>query len=248
MFSQTVFSLTRLVGSTSRPVCLVISRSYKHFPETISTNDVFMPEKIEDRLLSPVPHTPTRYPEGVVGPLKHPRAPFDMQGPERIHNQLIYRKFGVIALSGGSLQGAHFDMISNRINKYLDTERFFAVWRVDPPWKAVSRKSLGKRMGGGKAKVHHFETPVRAGRIIVEVAGIGVFDEVSRILDFISERLPFYSIPITQEKMDALVEEKKKLDAENYNPFEYRYLLRNNFSDSQRFISPREILWGGTYF
>lgn len=171
-----------------------------------------------------------------------------MRGPERIHNQLIYRQYGLIALSGGALRGEHFDVIRDRVNKYMDTERFFAIWRLDPPWKAVSKRSQGKKAGGGKAKVHHYETPVRAGRIMIEIAGEGQFGEVERILTTISGKMPFYTMPISQEIMDNIKAEKQELDANNYNPFNYRYLLRNNFSDSQRRVSPYEIRWGGTYF
>lgn len=207
-----------------------------------------MPRKIEDRMLASLSYTPTVFPEGVTPPLKHRKADIDMMGPERIHNQLIYRQYGLIALGGGALRGAHFDVIRDRVNKYINFERFFAIWRIDPPWKAVSKKSLGKKMGGGKSKVHHYETPIRAGRILIEIAGIGEFCELERTLSTVCKKMPIYCMPISQAIMDQLKEEKLKLEAQNYNPFEYRYLLRNNFSDSQRFISPREELWGGTYF
>lgn len=208
----------------------------------------FMPKKIEDRMLTTVSHIPTAVPPNVVLPYKHPKADIDMMGPERIHNQLIYQQYGIIALGGGALVGAHYDIIRERINKYTDFERFFAIWRIDPPWKPVSKKSMGKKMGGGKAKVHHYETPIRAGRIIVEMGGIGDFHEIQRVLKGICLKMPLYCRPISQDIMDSLKEEKQKLDAENYNPFEYRYLIRNNFSNSRSKVRSREMLWGGTYF
>lgn len=208
----------------------------------------YMPKKLEDRMLSQVPHIPQQVPDKVLLPYKHPKADIDMMGPERVHNQLMYQQYGIIALGGGAFIGAHYDVIRDRINKYTDFERFFAIWRIDPPWKPVSKKSLGKKMGGGKAKVHHYETPIRAGRIIIEMGGIGEFCEIERILTTICKKLPLYCRPISQSIMDQLKEEKQKLDAENYNPFEYRYLLRNNFSNSQMKIRSRDMLWGGTYF
>lgn len=226
----------------------ISSRSHQVWPKSVAPESVYMPKNIQDRLLPQLPYTPTQAPDGVVMPIKHPRADSDMRGPERIHNQLIYRQFGLIAIGGGALLGEHYDIIRDRVNKYMDTERFFAVWRIDPPWKAVSRKSLGKKMGGGKAKVHHYEFPVKAGRILIEIGGIGQFGEVERILVNISNKMPIYTIPITQQKIDALEKEKLELDSKNCNPFEYRYLLRNNFSNSQSKISPYELLWGGTYF
>lgn len=207
-----------------------------------------MPENKEDRLLPQVLHTPIDYPYGVMPPLKHPKANIDMRGPERVYNQLKYGQYGIIALGGGALRGAHFDVIKNAINRALDTERFFAVWAIDPPWKAKSKKSQGKKMGGGKAKVHHFETPVKAGRIIIELAGIGEFGEVEPFLKKVCQKLPIYSMPISQSIMDEFKREKQQLDADNYNPFEYRTLLRKNFSNSQSQVTPKDLLWGGTYF
>lgn len=228
--------------------CLVTKRSYKWWPESNPDACLFMPKKVEDRQLPQMLYTPVTYPEGVIPPLKHPKANIDMRGPERIHNQLIYRQYGIIALGGGALAGPHIDVIRDRVNKYMDFERFFAVWRIDPPWKAKSKKSLGKKMGGGKNKVHHYETPIRAGRILIEVGGHGEFGEVERILTTICKKLPLYAMPISQEIMDNIKKEKMEIDANNYNPFEYRTLLRKNFSDSQRKISAKELVWGGTYF
>lgn len=229
--------------------CLVSVRNYhKYWPEPSSTANIFMPQKIEDRLLPQLPHTPLNFPNGVIPPIKHIKAAIDMRGPERIHNQLIYRQYGIVALGGGALRGAHLDWIRDRINRYIDTERLFAIWRIDPPWKAVSKKSLNKKMGGGKAKVHHYETPVKAGRILIEVAGIGEYGEVERVLKSICKKLPIYAMPISQEIIEQIRKEKMDLDIKNYNPFEYRDLLRKNFSNSRQQTSPRELVWGGTIY
>ena len=117
-----------------------------------------MPKKIENRMLPLLPYIPTVVPKDVVLPVKYPKKNIDMMGPERVHNQLIYQQCGIIALGGGALRDDHYDIIRDRINKYTDFERFFAVWRVDPPWKPKSKRSLNKKMGGGKAKVDRKST------------------------------------------------------------------------------------------
>lgn len=53
----------------------------------------------------------------------------------------------------------------------MDLNRAFAVWRIDPPWKAITKKSQGSRMGGGKGGINHYVFPIKADRIIVEVGG-----------------------------------------------------------------------------
>lgn len=40
----------------------------------------------------------------------------------------------------------------------------------------------GQRMGGGKGNIDHYITPVRSGRIIIEVAGHGEYIEVSLLV------------------------------------------------------------------
>lgn len=238
-----------LCEATCGPVAIYISkRGHKFWPESQPTTDVFMPKNIEDRKLPPVPHIPQRLPEGVVLPYKHPRACDDMRGPERIHNQLIYKQYGLIALGGGSLLGTHYDIIRKAVDKYMDTERFFAVWRVDPPWKPVSKKSLGKRRGGGKTKVHHYEYPIRAGRIIFEIAGMGHYGEIEKILVNLASKMPFYAMPISQQIMDDLKKEQAEMRAKNMNPFEYRDLVRRNFGGIQSWVPPKDGIWGGTYY
>jgi len=196
-------------------------------------------------MLPALPYIPTLLPQDVVLPVKYPKRNIEMMGPERIHNQLIYRQYGIIALGGGALKGEHFDIIRNRINKYTDFERFFAVWRLDPPWKPKSKRSLNKKLGAGKAKVHHYETPVRAGRIMVEMGGIGEFSEIVALFDTICKKMPIYCRPITQQMMDELKEEKLKIDAMNYNPFNFRELVRLDFSNSRHRLTAHDMYYGG---
>jgi len=47
----------------------------------------------------------------------------------------------------------------------------FAIWRIDAPWKPITKKPVGSRMGGGKGNIHHYVTPVKANRIILEMGG-----------------------------------------------------------------------------
>jgi len=53
----------------------------------------------------------------------------------------------------------------------MDVNTMFAVWRIEPPWKPITKKGIGVRMGGGKGAINHYVTPVKADRIIVEMGG-----------------------------------------------------------------------------
>lgn len=69
------------------------------------------------------------------------------------------------------------------IGRRIDVDRMFAIWRVDPPWQPVTKKGQGQRMGGGKGAIDHYVTPIKHGRIILEVAGHCEFEEVGSIIN-----------------------------------------------------------------
>ena len=72
----------------------------------------------------------------------------------------------------------HFEMVRLNINRRMDDTHMFAVWRIDAPWKPVTKKGQGHRMGGGKGAIDHYITPIRAGRIIVERGGHCAYEVV----------------------------------------------------------------------
>jgi large subunit ribosomal protein L16 len=45
----------------------------------------------------------------------------------------------------------------------------------------VDFQGQGMRMGGGKGPIDHYVTPVKAGRVIVELAGKCEFEEVCNL-------------------------------------------------------------------
>ena len=57
------------------------------------------------------------------------------------------------ALRGGYLKHGHFEMMRFAINRFLGTKNnIFAEWRVEAPHKAMTKRSPGTRLGGGKGK------------------------------------------------------------------------------------------------
>jgi len=85
------------------------------------------------------------------------------------------------ALQGGQFHHGHFEAIRYGMKK-IDEKRMFAVWRIPPPWKPVTRKGIGHKMGGGKGSIDHYVTPVKAGRIIIELGGECEFSEIFLML------------------------------------------------------------------
>ncbi|GFU43269.1 39S ribosomal protein L16, mitochondrial [Trichonephila clavipes] len=164
----------------------------------------------------------------------------DIRGPERVHNKLLHKQYGIIALSGGYLKYGTIEVIRNGINKEMDTRKTFAVWRIDPLWKPVSKKSIGKRMGGGKGSVHHYATPVKAGRIIIEVGGKVEYEEIYPYLNRVAKKMPFDAMPISQEILESLEKEADELHQKNINPFSFKYAVENDMQGCNIWTSEKD--------
>lgn len=64
------------------------------------------------------------------------------------------------------------------IGRKMDITRMFAIWRIPAPWQPLTKKGQGQRMGGGKGAIDHYVTPVKAGRVLLEMGGKCEFIEV----------------------------------------------------------------------
>ncbi|VDO00403.1 unnamed protein product [Rodentolepis nana] len=199
------------------------------------------------RKLHPLPRTPILL--GGERIYKYPRRHYDIRGPETINHLLRHNQFGIQALEGGELLIGHLDMIRNTINRKINEKRMFAVWRIPGPWKPKTQRSLGKRMGGGKADIHHYVTPVRAYRIIVELGGYLDWREASYILSGVANLLPFGARFVSQDLLDTESKLEAYVAEKNVNPFyPPGKALLGNYAGSRSFISPWHMEWGSTSF
>lgn len=73
----------------------------------------------------------------------------------------------------------------------MDPRTTFANWRINAPYKPITRKGLGQRMGGGKGAIDHYVSPVRAGRLVLEMGGKLELGEVEPVLKEVAKKLPF---------------------------------------------------------
>ncbi|MES1904072.1 MAG: mitochondrial ribosomal large subunit component, partial [Paramarteilia canceri] len=60
----------------------------------------------------------------------------------------MLKKCGIQATSGGMLQFQHLEQIRKHSTLKMDTKRMHAIWRIDSPWRACSKKPQNSRMGG----------------------------------------------------------------------------------------------------
>ena len=152
----------------------------------------------------------------------------DVRGPETIHNKLIHKQYGIIALSGGNMTYGHFDMIRTAIHRKFDMTQVFAVWRVDAPWKPITRHGQGKKLGGGKGAISHYVTPVKRGRVIVEVGGSVPLEFLNRVLIDLAQKLPFPAKVVSQADMENFEKEDEEIRTKNLNHLKWEWCMKNN--------------------
>lgn len=138
-------------------------------------------------------------------------------------------------------------MMRLTLGRKIDTSRMFTIWRVDAPWQPVTKKGQGQRMGGGKGAIDHYVTPVKTGRIILELAGKCEFQEVQAGLNEIAEKLPFKAMAVSQEMLDEMKENEKWKEKNNLNRYTFKYMVQNNMQGCNRWLSPVDYKWFGKH-
>ncbi|XP_072044296.1 large ribosomal subunit protein uL16m-like [Amphiura filiformis] len=240
-----------MAGSVSRcclrtALCRLIKGSSKFSPVVIQVAglkdvrppeeiDITIPEKPKLKPMQKVPDPPHR---------KEFRNLIEIRGPELHNNTLKHGQFGIQALAGGYMKHGHFEMIRFGINRYIGSKKnVFAEWRVDAPYKSVTKRPPGTRMGGGKASINHWVTPVRSGRIIVELCGKLEWKEVEKILNQTAEKLPFAAKAVSQQIMDKDLEKDWEEMVNNQNPWTFERIVRGNYMGIQKYTGPYDFKW-----
>lgn len=166
-----------------------------------------------------------------------------MRGPEMDHNtQLVYKQYGLAAMQGGRIEFKHIEHIRLQIAHKLDASRMFAIWRIPEVWQPLTKKGIGQRMGAGKGPVDRYVTPIRGGRVIMEIGGKCSFAEVKRILDHCARILPFKARAVTQKLLDEEKIRQEWLKTNNQNYFTKQYIIQNNVNGCHRWLRPADHL------
>jgi len=223
---------------------------YQYFPDRqlvppAKYENVNMPDRHRLPVTSKVPGI---WQSGVsMKPPKQTRELWRMKGEEQVHNELLLGQYGIVALGGGMLKQKHFEVMRLGLGRFLEQGKTFAMYRVDAPYKPITNHGMGKRMGGGKGPIDHYGTPVRAGRIIVEIGGKQSWEEINPWLRDVAKKLPFDAIAVNAEVLRDLREEEQKMVETNENPISFEWLVRNNILDSRRNVSKYDKIWFGKF-
>ncbi|NWV59984.1 RM16 protein, partial [Malurus elegans] len=179
---------------------------------------------------------------------REPRRLRDIRGPSQVATDFTQGQYGILALGGGYLHWGHFEMIRLTIGRSIDPKSMFAVWRVPAPYKSVTRKSLGHRMGGGKGPIDHYVTAVKSGRLVVEVGGHCEFGEVKPFLTRVAQKLPFPAIAVSRESLQEMRQEEERKRLDNQNPWTFERVVASNMLGMRKYLSPYDLQLKGRYW
>ncbi|XP_035691117.1 39S ribosomal protein L16, mitochondrial-like [Branchiostoma floridae] len=221
------------------PVC-VLSAGLKNFPIPRNYDHVEIPEQSKLKFYQRVPD--------LVKHVREPRGIKMLRGPaDPEQTVLIGKQYGIKALSPGLMRWGHFEMIRLTINRRMDTKTMWAKWRIEAPYKPLTKKGQGHRMGGGKGAIDHYVTPIKQDRIIVEMGGKIDFEVVHPMLREIAQKLPFQAKVVTQEMLEEEEREEEWRRENNQNEFTFEDVVKKNMMGCSQHISKYDREWFGKY-
>ncbi|KAM4630296.1 large ribosomal subunit protein uL16m [Polymixia lowei] len=211
----------------------VLSAGLKTYEIPPDYSDVVLPEKPKLKFLNKVPNFKKAKKE-----MKKLR---DIQGPAKAANAFTTGQYAIVAMGGGYLHWGHIEMMRLTINRKMDSRTTFARWRINGPYKPITRKGLGQRMGGGKGAIDHYLTPVRYGRFIVEVGGKVELGEVEPILKEVAKKLPFPAKVMSRESLATMQQQQAEMEQNNQNPWTFKQIAKSNMLGIRRVLSPFDL-------
>jgi len=245
MLSTPFRNLVFVKASNTAPLVNVLfsKRHIRIWKPEIQPENISQPPKYR---LPVVPQSPTEWMNLGVKTPKGTHETWRFYGEEKTHNSLQLGQYGIVAISAGAMKRSNFEFIRNKFNKYLEAKSSFAIMRIDAPYKPKTSKQ-GKRMGGGKGNIKSYITPVKAGRVIVEVGGKVTWEETQPWLSRVAACLPMECIAVSAEQLERLDKEEQRLAEENTNPHTMEWMIRNNIMNCQHYLSPYDTKWMGKF-
>ncbi|XP_072841562.2 large ribosomal subunit protein uL16m isoform X2 [Pogona vitticeps] len=201
---------------------------------------ITIPEKPKLKFLEKVPNVPKAR--------REPKNLRDICGPSLEATEFTEGQYGIMALDGGYLRWEHMEMMRLTINRHLNPKTMFAVWRIPAPYKPVTRKGLGHRMGGGKGAIAFYVTAVKSGRLLVEVGGHCEFSQVEYFLNQVVKKLPFKAKAVSRKSLQEMREIKEERRRSNQNPWTFERIIKANMLGVRKHLSPYDLTLKGCYW
>ncbi|KAG7467561.1 hypothetical protein MATL_G00155070 [Megalops atlanticus] len=217
----------------------VLSAGMKTYDQLPDYSDIVLPERPKLPFMNKVPN--------LKKAKKERKKLSDIRGPSKTANTFTKGQYGIVALGGGYLHWGHMEMMRLTINRRIDPRTTFACWRINAPYKPITRKGLGQRMGGGKGAIDHYVTPVQYGRLIVELGGHCELGEVERILSEVAKKLPFPAKVVSRESLAVMQQEKAERATNNQNPWTFERVVTANMLGIRKVLSPYDLHHHGCF-
>ncbi|XP_061855980.1 large ribosomal subunit protein uL16m [Colius striatus] len=231
----------RLLPAGRGPGGLTVPRAgLKKFQQPPDYSGIVLPERTKLKFLEKVPAVPKVK--------REPRQLRDIRGPSREATDFTQGQYGILALGGGYLHWGHLEMIRLTIGRCMNPKTTFAIWRVPAPCKPLTRKSLGHRMGGGKGPIDRYVTPVRSGRLLLELGGRCEFGEVEPFLMQVAKKLPFPAVPVSRDSLSRMRQELEEKRLNNQNPWTFERVVTANMLGMRKYLSPYDLRFQGRYW
>ncbi|XP_007554007.1 large ribosomal subunit protein uL16m [Poecilia latipinna] len=211
----------------------ICAAGLKTFPVTPDYSNVVLPEKPKLKFLNKVPN--------LKQAKKERKKLRDIQGPAMASNTFTCGQYAIVAMGGGYLHWGHIEMMRLTINRKIDPHTTFARWRISAPYKPITRKGLGQRMGGGKGAIDHYVTPVRSGRLIVELGGKVELGEIEHVLIQVAKKLPFPAKVMSRESLEEMHRKQKEMEENNQNPWTFKQIAQGNMMGIRKVLSPFDL-------
>ena len=120
-------------------------------------------------------------------------------------NTVLSKQFGIVAMSGGYFMHEHFEHIRTNVNCQIE-DNMYAQWVIPPPWKPITKKTQGARMGGGKGEVAYYVTPVKKFNVILVIGGKFQYVYIKKWFEALAAQLPGKSFELFRFAVSGLLE------------------------------------------
>lgn len=98
------------------------------------------------------------------------------KGKAQKGNKVTDGEYGIQALEPAWITANQIESVRVTLSRY--TKKVGKTWIKIFPDKPITKKPAETRMGSGKGNPEYFVAPIKAGRVLFEVAGLG--EEVSK--------------------------------------------------------------------
>lgn len=111
-----------------------------------------------------------------------------MKGNAHSGTRVSFGEFGLVALETAWITSRQIEAARRSITHY--TQRGGRIWIRIFPDKPITKKPAETRMGSGKGDVYEYVAPIKPGRMLFEMGGVG------KEIAFAALRLASHKLPI----------------------------------------------------